>query len=505
MERSFCSFKSTDFRLRQKDGMKILLFLILILWGVAKSYAAFEPNSHQIQALNIANRHFLDRQYGLAEAEYKSLLKQNPNDSVATFNLALTKYRQGAYLEAIKYFNNVTAMHTFYRGPAFYYLSISQLNLGQNVNAAATVKRYKNANLTYKPMQTITETLETGSDEHYENAKLAAAQENYELCLLEINQSVLTDTNSGRELITKCIVEIKRTLSKDASQIFDNSAYYKLYFDSAISQSDNIYQRNKNPLTGIYYSAEFGSEYLIRDKIDFGLGFNYNQTNSANIDRFKIESFRLNIPTYYRISADYFGASPFYELNRSVDLDSYSDAGISLFYSHLDKKNYRLGVQGTFGKRTSLSSAFDYKTGAVNSVRFFVSRFLGNLSILGSLTYDQNHSGDIKMGLFQVPYSNDAMTYSLEAAYDFDRFSVLKLKYILADKDFVHIVSPNNTDRQDKIIRAIFTYHYAFSKNFKAFLQRSLVDGNSNYDVNEIINKNFSENVTLIGFSLLTY
>ena len=130
-------------------------------------------------------------------------------------------------------------------------------------------------------MQSLIQAIETVSDEHFENARQAAADGNYELCLLEINQSVLTDTLRGRELITKCIVKLKREFPKD--DLLDQTAknYYKLYLDAILSQSDNVFQKNKNPLSKIVYFAEIGGECLFKNKVDIGIGFNYSHVDAA--------------------------------------------------------------------------------------------------------------------------------------------------------------------------------------------------------------------------------
>lgn len=485
--------------------MKAIIFFVLIFVWVLKTYAESTTETTQTQRLNQGNKYFVDKKYELAEAEFKNTLILNPKNSIAYFNLALTKYRQGDYRAAIKNFDVVTKIPSYYVGAAFYYKSISQLNLGETEDAIRTVKQYKKANFFYKPLQSLIETIETGSDEYFENAKLAAADGNYELCLLEINQSVLTDTDRGRELITKCIVEIKRAFSKDGSRAQTDQDYYKLYLDAFISQTDNVYQKNKNTLNKTVYFTEIGGEYLFKNKVDIGIGFNYNHVNAVDLARFKAETYNFHIPIYYRTNSDYFGATPFYELNKKADQNSYSDSGISMFYSHLDKKNYRLGLYGSTAKRTSLDNNFDYKSGTISSLRLFAARFINELSISGSVAFEQNLSGVIPMGAFLLPYANEVITYGIEFSYDFDKISVLKLKYSLADKDYIHIVSPNNTDRKDKLTRAVLTYHYIFSKNIKAFIQQSFIKNDSNYGENEFINKNYNENITAIGLSLITY
>lgn len=500
--------------------IKTLIFFILICTTVLKTYA--EPMNIQesliddltenqktkkklIDHLKQGIQYFETKKYDSAEAEFKKILNLNPKNTIAYFNLGLTKYKQGLYPEAIEYFDIVTKMHSYYVGASFYYKSISQVNLEQPEEAIKTAKQYKKENFFYQPLQRLIAAIENGTDEYFENAKDAAADGNYELCLLEINQSVLSDTYKGRELITKCIVDLKRATSRETFKIEDEKNYYKLYFDTYISQTDNVYQKNKNALSKQVYFAEIGGEYLFKNTIDIGFGFNYNHLNAVDLPRFKAERFSLSIPTSYRSNGNYMGITPFYDLNKHVGEDSYSDAGISLFYYHLDKKNYRLGLYGSTAKRTSLSTDFDYRAGTINYAKLFASRYIDELSISANVAFEQNNIGDLKMGSFVLPYANNTIIYGLGASYDFNRFSVLNLRYSLAVKDYVHIFLPNQSDRRDEQTRSVLSYHYMFNENIKVFLQQSFIKNKSNYDEHAFINKNYDENITAIGLSFLAY
>lgn len=500
--------------------MKTLIFFILICASVLKTYAG-SVNKQESSARNLTEnqkikkeqvdrlkqgiQYFETKKYDLAETEFKKILYLNPKNAIAYFNLGLTKYKQGHYSEAIENFNIVTKMQTYYVGAAFYYKSISQLNLGHSEEAIKTAKQYKKANFFHQPMQRLITAIENGTDEHFESAKNAAADENYELCLLEMNQSVLSDTYKGRELITKCIVDLKRATSKEIVKAEVEKNYYKLYFDTYISQTDNVYQKNINSLGKQVYFAEIGGEYLFKNTVDIGFGINYNHLDAVDLPRFKAETFSLNIPTYYKSTGNYMGITPFYDLNKYVGENSYSDAGISFFYSYLDKKNYRLGLYGSAAKRTSLNNDFDYKAGTLNYIKFFASRFIDELSISANVAFEQSIIGDLPMGSFVLPYANDTIIYGLGVSYDLNKFSVLNLRYSLAVKDYAHIFLPNLLDRKDEQTRTVLAYHYMFNKNIKVFLQQSLIKNKSNYDEHAFINKNFDENITAIGLSLLTY
>lgn len=505
---------------RYEIKMKILIFFILICVTVFKTYAGSmnkqeslkrdltenrKIKKEQVDRLKQGIQYFETKKYDSAEAEFKKILNLNPKDAIAYFNLGLTKYKQGHYSGAIENFDVVTNLRSYYVGAAFYYKSISQLNLGHSEEAIKTAKQYKKANFFYQPLQRLIAAIENGTDEYFENAKNAAADGNYELCLLEMNQSILSDTYKGRELITKCIVDLKRATSKEIFKAEDEKNYYKMYFDTYISQTDNVYQKNKNSLGKQVYFAEIGGEYLFKNLIDIGFGFNYNHLNAVDLPRFKAEAFNLSIPTYYKSTSNYMGITPFYDLNKYVGADSYSDAGISFFYSYLDKKNYRLGLYGSTAKRTSLNTDFDYKAGTINYIKLFASRFIDELSISANVAFEQSIIGDLLMGTFMLPYANETIIYGLGVSYDFNRFSVLNLRYSLAVKDYIHIFSPDQLDRKDEQTRTVLTYHYMFNKNIKVFLQQSLIKNKSNYDENTFVNKNYDENIMAIGLSLLAY
>lgn len=491
--------------------MKTILFLILMFAfvlnvGAAGSSKAGEVgykklSGAEIRDLNQGIKHFVAKQYEPAEAEFNSVIASNPKNSLAYYNLGLTKYRMGDYPEAIRNFDAVTKMPTPYKGAAYYYKAIAQLNLGQNKEALETATKYKQANFFYQPSRDLAKAIKSGSDEYYENAKAAEADGNYELCLVEINQSVLTDTYSGRELTTKCLAELGRAREAYLSE----KNYYKLYLDTFISQSDNIYQKNSGILTKQVYIADVGGEYLFRNKVDVGVGFNYNHVNAVDLARFKVETWGFHIPFYYRSNAHYMGLTPFYDLNKFVDKNSFSDAGSSFFYTYTERNKYRLGFNGGMSERTSLDANFDYKAGNINYIRLFGTYFIDQFSVSANTLFEQNDTGDLPMGPFVLPYANNALGYGVEFSYDFDRSSILKLKYSQTEKDFLNIFSPNGTDRKDKLTRTVLTYHYIFNRYIKAFIQQSLAKNVSNYAEDEFINKNYKENVTALGLSLITY
>lgn len=447
-------------------------------------------------------KHFDNKNYDLAEAEFKAILKFAPKKTLAYFNLGLTKYKQGDYPEAIKNFDQVIKLKSYYVGAAFYYKAISQLNLEQNEEATKTAKRFTNARFFYSPSQALIKTIQTGSDEFYENAKLAAADGNYELCLLEMDESVLTDTRKGRELVTMCNLALKGEESGPTAQTAAKNYYYNLFLDAHISQTDNVYQENSNKITKMTYFTEVGGEYVLRNKVDYGIGFSYDHYNAIDLGRFKDETYSVIVPLYYKADKKIFNAKAFYNLNKYQAADSYSDAGMAISYSYLESK-YLLGFYGSSTKKTSLNTTFDYKAGTYNFARVIASRFINEFTVSALAGYEQNMSGDQPWGAFVLPYANKIMNYGLNVSYDLNKISKFSLRSNFANKDYTNKIS--TIFREDKTASYVLAYHHVFNKNVKAYLQQSLIKNTSSYEAAEFINRNYDENLTTLGISLITY
>lgn len=459
------------------------------------------------ERLNKGAEYFDAGKYELAETEYNTILKFAPKKALVHFNLGLTKYKQGNFPEAIKHFDTVVKMRSYYVGAAFYYKAISQMNLDQNDEATKTAKRYTQARFFYKPSQELIKTIKTGSDEYYENAVKATADENYELCLLEMDESVLTDTRKGKELVTKCALALK-----SGEPVFETAApktlppyYHNLYLDMHVSQTDNIYQENINQIKKMTYFAEFGGQFLIRNYIDTGIGFFYNHFNAIDLARFKDETFNVHVPFYFRSGKNRVSAQVFYNLSKYEGADSYSDAGLGLNYSYNEEK-YQLGLYGSTLKRTSLNTAFDYKAGTNNSVRFVASRFINQLTVSAIAGYEQVFSGDQPWGATVLPYANKTSRLGLNLSYDFNKISILNLRSAYAVKDYANRLAPNFTDRDDKTTSVTLAYQHVFSNKVRAYLQQTMQKNTSNFAIPaELIDRNYTENITTLGLSLQSF
>jgi tetratricopeptide (TPR) repeat protein len=271
-------------------SIRILFAVISVLTLVTTSYAGPTTNAEEYAGdkkltkaqeaeyqkhLDQGTQYFEQGQYDKAEAEYKAILAFAPKKNLAYFNLGLTKYKQGDYKAAISYFDTVIKKRSYYVGAAFYYKAISQLNLEQKDDALKTAKRFTQAKFFYKPSQSLIKSIQTGTDEYMENAKVALADENYELCMLELEESVLTDTKAGREVLTKCQAGVAS--EGGAGEVIVEKApnRYRIWLDSTISHTDNAYQENYNLYDRYLYDVELGGEYVVANTVDYGIGASY--------------------------------------------------------------------------------------------------------------------------------------------------------------------------------------------------------------------------------------
>ena len=475
---------------------QILLFALYSLFSFSANAEKRPPYADKIES---GIKLFEERRYQLASIEFKSVLENDPNNAVAAYNLGLTQYRQKQFADAIESFKLASESENYYSRPASYYKAIAHMNLGQAEEALKIAKGYDQKGFVGERMAELATALEAGTDSNLENAKMAERETSYELCLLELEESLFSDTQAGRELSTLCLNEMygRRRVPRDT--------YFKLYLDSQASQSDNIYERENNVATKSIYFAEFGGEYLHKNFIDWGLGASYNYLNGIDIPNMKRETFNVTVPLYLRGPGYSIGLSPFYELTKLVAVDNYSAAGADFHFTISERKNYVYGLLGKAENRVSLAQSSDYKAGSYGLGKIFYTKYFGDFNINANVSYENTATGDEPLGPFLIPAANITKTYGLGLSYDFNETSSLNVRGSFSEKDFSHIVSLIGTERKDRTRRWAATYYYKFNEFVRTFLQYSQIHNESTYDASEIFNRNFKENLTSLGFSILVF
>jgi tetratricopeptide (TPR) repeat protein len=501
-------------------SIRILFAVISVLTLVTTSYAGPTTNSEEYQGdkkltkaqeaeyqkhLDQGTEAFEKGEYDKAESEYKAILSFAPKKNLAYFNLGLTKYKQGDYPAAISYFDTVIKKRSYYVGAAFYYKAISLLNLDKKNEALKTAKRYTQAKFFYKPSQSLIKTIQTGSDEYMENAKAALADENYELCLLELEESVLSDTKAGKDITGKC--QAGMTTEERPTEVAGQRSpnRYRVWLDSEISHTDNAYQENFNQFSRYLYDVELGGEYVWANTVDYGIGASYKYSNANDLPDFKDELWSAWIPFFYRNNNNRISGQLFYNLDKYEGAEAWSQAGAvgNYFYT---TDSYSVGVVAAASTRTALDSVFDYKKGPFTSGRLIASKFVNSWTLSAYVGADKNDAGSQPLGTGLLPFGNEAVRYGASVAVDFNEMvSRLTLRGNGARKDYIEVVSPNGTDRVDNTSTLSLTYLHKFNKNVRAWLEQSYTKNDSTYDSNEVINKNYTENLTTLGLSLMAF
>jgi len=285
---------------RRRDMKNRIILLILVLSSLTLRAEKRPPYADGIEA---GIKNFETRNYVAAEKDFTGVLKKYPKNPVAAYNLGLAQYRQKKFENAIESFEVAEqSPKNFYSRPAQYYKAVALLNLDQRGQALKIAKNYEQKDFVKERMTELVAAIESGTDQSMDNALAAEKEGNYELCLLEMEESILTDTRKGKELSTLCMNELYGRRPADPGD-----TYYKLYLDSQITQTDNLYQMNDNIISKSVYNVDVGGEYLWRAPIDYGLGLNYNYFNGIDVPNLKREIYTASIPLYVQNRGSSFG------------------------------------------------------------------------------------------------------------------------------------------------------------------------------------------------------
>ena len=443
--------------------------------------------------------------YEDAEKEFKAILAFAPKKNLPNFNLGLVKYKQGDYKTAIDYFDKVIKKRSYYIGAAFYYKAISQNNLEQTEAAKKTAKRFTQNRFFFGPNQQLVKSIESGSDEFLDNARAAYADQNYELCTAELEESVLADTAKGKELAQQC----KAGLVAEETPVAPPTVVAapdrkRIWFYARYSQTDNVYQEKTNTLGKALYSYQLGAEYIKAAAVDFGLGVTYDYSNAVDLTFFKDELYSVYVPLFYRDGNSRYAGQAFYNQSKNNDVDAFSESGAYASYFYTAEK-YMAGIIGTASNKQALDNAFEYRKGSYTNLRLVASRFMGAFTLTGILGIEENLSGDQPAGVSFIPFAHKALRYSAAGAYDVTDKDKLTLRGSIAKRDYQKVISANGTDRDDTWSNYSLTYQHVFNRNVKAYLQQSYTMNDSNFGNAELINKNFTENISTLGLSLTAF
>lgn len=475
-----------------------LILLVVVISSLTLRAEKRPPYADGIEA---GIKNFETRNYEAAANDFEGVLKKYPKNPVAAYNLGLARYRQKNFEGAVASFEIAEASpKNYYSRPAQYYKAVALLNLDQRGEALKIAKSYEQKDFIKERMTELVSAIESGTDSNMDSARAAEKEGNYELCLLEMEESILTDTRKGKELSTLCMNELygRRPIER-------GDTYYKLYLDSQYTQTDNLYQTKDDVLSKAVYNVDVGGEYLWRAPIDYGLGLNYNYFNGVDVPNLKREIYTASIPLYVQNRGYSFGFKPYYEHNKITDNDFYSASGVEFHTTASERQDFVVGIVGKAEKRTNLNPDYETRAGDYGYLRFFWTKFVGDFNFNANVTAESTATGDQPLGPFLVPAANKAMMYGLGLSYDITDALSANIRGVYTERDYTHVVSPLGTDRKDFNRRLSAALFYRFNRNFRTFLQFSQGENVSNYDNNEILNRNYKENISSLGVSVLMF
>lgn len=484
----------------------LLLFSLQALAGPLLNVAEREGDKSLTQAQQSEYRRLLDEgvhffeagELQKAEASFLSILKFAPKKPMVYYNLGLVKYSQADYPAAIGYFDRVIQMRSLYTGAAFYYKALAQYNLGQKEEALKTARRHTEARYFYQPSQRLIQVIQNDTDPYFEMATSAFSAQNYELCLLSLNDSLVGDTPKGQEMERKCREALAGAGADHA--LGSDARRWQLFASARLAYTDNAVQANSGRQSKLTYYASLGGEYIWDYLVDFGLGASYEHYDIMDLSGAKNESLTVYAPLGYGWGRNQLQGQLFYNLNRVDGDDATSETGVSAGYSY-SPDNWLLGLSGYWSERTSLDALSDYKAGPSSSYNLNVIRFLDRLSLGLTAGVSENRGGDIPVGATFLPNASKSVNYSLNASYAFTLAQKLSGKVSRSDVDFMNVYSANGTDRRDELTQVSLTYLYSFYQGLNAYLQQTHTVNDSNYGDAEVVNKNYTENSTAVGVS----
>jgi tetratricopeptide (TPR) repeat protein len=457
------------------------------------------------QRLDRGLNYFDQGDYANAEKEFQTILTFAPKKALAYFNLGLTKYKMKDYKAAIENFDKVIKMKSYYVGAALYYRAISQMNLGDTEGAEKTAKRYTESRFYYDESQQLLKTIKSGSDEYFKNAQDAYIEGNFELCLLELEMSALTDTPKGVDLTTKCKNALATQEKEEPTVIVEAKKYVtEFYMDARLSQSDNVYQVANDTKTNGTYSVYANGQARWVAPVEFGLGAKYNVYDVFDLKPFRDEMMGVFLPIVYKTQNQRVFADVSYESSKFDEKASYTGTGGSITYLHLIS-NYTLGVILSDQSVKSESTIFDYKAGRYQAMRYLVTRYDGRFSANLTIGFEDNDTNDQNWGTFVLPMSNKAVKYSTRLAYNLFDNQEISFRGLFADYTFKNNLAANGIGRADRFTSLMLRYNYMWTNVISTYLSASTNKNDSTYGDTQGINRNYTENLLSLGLTVSAF
>lgn len=342
-------------------------------------------------------------------------------------------------------------------------------------------------------------------DDYFKFAQKAYESQDYELCLISLKGSPLASEAQGLELEKLCRAGEPSAVSTATSPVLPKALVtikpYSLFAKGRVGKSDNINQA-ASPVEKSNFALGVGGEYTLKKVVEFGLGASYDYFELFDTKDSAGTTLSVFAPLGFVSDPHQISLNAFYNINTAGDVKTYNERGISAgYYLHVDR--YVFNIANTYSERQHQAEVQAYQTGLYNSLQLNVIGNFNKLALGLGTNSDRNESGDMPFGTMRIlPLRHEAKGYTVTAAYNFNDTSKLTARFRKADLDFNNIGGNFSTKRKDTIQSNSLTYLHVFNPRVSAYAQQTYTKNESTFDKRELLDKNYSESLTSVGFTV---
>lgn len=483
--------------------MKALLIFFLFLSQNALS---------QSSQLQTAVRYMQNHDYKTAQKLLLQSLQDKPHDELSLFNLGICQYQLKDFKGAADSFDQVSLLRGGYESAAHYYGALANLNLGLNANALKKARAVSRQSELYPQAEDLIRSLQQQSDEFLRLAEKAYAEYEDEQCLSYLNQSIWSDHPKGVQLRKKCQDELDEEQKSAADALFkqgtdelqqplqdtkNKKSPHDLYLfaDLSLGYDNNIYTVENTPTGRPLSEAVLGFEYLYKTQFDIGLGASYDYNNVIGVTNYQDSYINAYVPLNFYFENSDLHTEIYTNITQANSETSYTQYGLNLSYIY-DLSDFSLKFVTDQSQKKSVDAAYDYVNGHYSIYK--LEGIYENESFKFSLmaAYNINQSEDLVLTGGTLPFAYRSTDAGLFLAYK-NQMGRLSLYTQLSHRNYLNDYA--GFKRQDDASTVRLRYDFKISSQSKIYFEDELYSNKSNYDQNQILNKNFTENISRIG------
>jgi len=437
-------------------------------------------------------------------------------DSLAWFNLGVAQYKQKKFDDSKKSFSQAIILKTKLTDAALFYSALAEFNLVQYPAAEALIKKINKSSIFFTKGQELQLAIRTNSDSMLLKSKQAYSEFDYESCLEFIQESYFADHPTGLNISSICqnklvlerqeysqavpsVTQSLPALRSDDSAVSMDMFYY--YADLGTGFSNNIFLTNAAPTERAVYQVSGGAEYILRKSYDLGLGINYDYSNVVSLANASNAYINIYSPiTFYYDSSD-LALLMYLSTAQNNSVATYRKTGASAAYKY-GLADFQFELALDVSTKSAVTATYNYVNGSYFYSKFATSYFIDKNKLTGYVSASQNNSGDQPVTGGTLPYANKDTELGALASFWLTKSSRVIFSYSVAKINYLNKHSVNNIFRADEEYRIKLKFENKLNNYLKLYLEAVLTDHKSNYGNNEVINKNYKENLLIFGLFL---